>query len=322
MKKTNYFWFRMEINQRKFHLKHRLSDNGKTWPLVENAEQIPVPKIVIDLLKTKNYTIVKYLGSGKTSIVYLVQKVGTGTKFAAKIINLLSLSHIIRTIYVPNEIRILETTNHPNVLAMIEKIAAGDFIIMILEYGDGGDLWDWAWNRQPADYQLAKEYCLQVTRGLAYLHSKGITHRDIKPENVILCNGVAKISDFTFAEYVRDSTGDVIKDCLIMGTYQYMSPEKLTTTIHDPFIADAYALGITIYFVILKYFPFGEHEKDNYPYYYVYSKQIQHLERMEKMPYLICLFKQLLNPDPAERITPKQALKSIWFLRKTINSLN
>ena len=39
---------------------------------------------------------------------------------------------------------------------------------------------------------------LQVTRGLAYVHSKDAAHRDIKPENILLSDGVfpAKLGDF------------------------------------------------------------------------------------------------------------------------------
>ena len=78
----------------------------------------------------------------------------------------------------------------------------------------------------------AKNYTLQLFRGLNYLHSKGIIHRDIKPANILLMNNleVLKICDFGLS---KDSIRNGISDKATnhtshIGTRKYSSPEQLS----------------------------------------------------------------------------------------------
>ena len=78
---------------------------------------------------------------------------------------------------------------------------------------------------------------MQLVRGLAYIHEKGIAHRDIKLENILLTNlGHLKICDFgvSVLQQPKASRGDddkdekqykPIMDCC--GTPAYMAPEVI-----------------------------------------------------------------------------------------------
>ncbi|MAP08739.1 MAG: protein kinase, partial [Rhodopirellula sp.] len=62
-----------------------------------------------------------------------------------------------------------------------------------------------------------------ISRGVAYAHSRGIIHRDLKPENVLIDDGVPKIVDFGLAKFHRDAP-ELTRNGQVLGTPHYMSP--------------------------------------------------------------------------------------------------
>src|SRR5258705_4067218 len=93
----------------------------------------------------------------------------------------------------------------------------------------------------PIPPRKAIQYAMQVARGLAAAHAKGIAHRDLKPENLMILSGDhVKILDFGLAKLLRpdpttaddkDDTGPVAGTLTmtgeILGTPSYMSPEHV-----------------------------------------------------------------------------------------------
>ena len=108
----------------------------------------------------------------------------------------------------------------------------------------------------------------EVTLGLSYIHSKGMIHKDLKPENILLWRSpkssrlvLAKIADFGFAKQLKPGK-DEFSETLHPGTKSCMAPELLAVKegekVPATFEGDAYALGITIAYTVLKgRHPFG-----------------------------------------------------------------
>jgi eukaryotic-like serine/threonine-protein kinase len=103
----------------------------------------------------------------------------------------------------------------------------------------------------------AREWALQMARGLAAVHQKGIVHRDLKPENVFLTHdGSLKILDFGLAKLsersleavsgVQETVAFRTEPGFILGTFGYMAPEQVRGRAPDP-RADIFSLGLILY---------------------------------------------------------------------------
>ena len=111
----------------------------------------------------------------------------------------------------------------------------------------------------PIPPRKAIHYAIQIARGLAAAHAKGIAHRDLKPENLmILAGDHVKILDFGLAKLLRpdhatgadDDTGSIAGTLTmtgeIFGTPSYMSPEQVRDQPSDH-RTDIFALGAILY---------------------------------------------------------------------------
>src|SRR5260370_24707165 len=104
----------------------------------------------------------------------------------------------------------------------------------------------------------AIDYALQIARGLAAAHEKGIVHRDIKPDNVFITDdGRVKILDFGLAKLTAAVDGTQAQTDVptrkvntdpgtVMGTMGYMSPEQLKGEPADH-RSDIFSFGAILY---------------------------------------------------------------------------
>jgi len=94
---------------------------------------------------------------------------------------------------------------------------------------------------------------VQVCRGLAYAHERGIVHRDIKPSNIrLLDDGTAKIMDFGIAKL---GGTHLTKTGMMVGTVYYMSPEQVRGKPLDG-RSDVFSVGVILYELLAGARPF------------------------------------------------------------------
>jgi len=134
---------------------------------------------------------------------------------------------------------------HPAVVALHTVVDTPDFLYLVLEFCNGGDLYDAITDRQQssllADDESIKLVFLQILDAVEHCHSVGVYHRDIKPENILIAgDGTVKLADFGLASRDELSTDH---GC---GSSFYMSPEHQDVRPYSPAKADIWSLGILL----------------------------------------------------------------------------
>lgn len=141
------------------------------------------------------------------------------------------------------EIRILKTLNHENIILMFDAFETEREFCVVTEYAQG-ELFDILQDDKRLPEKTIQQIARQLVKALYYLHSNRIIHRDMKPQNVLIGpNGCIKLCDFGFARAMSNNT---IVLTSIKGTPLYMSPELVQEKPYDS-TSDLWSLGIILY---------------------------------------------------------------------------
>jgi serine/threonine protein kinase len=160
------------------------------------------------------------------------------------------------------ELRIMREMSHPNIVRLIAAYRSTEFVDLVLELVEGGELFDAIIERGSLNETDARKVMRQLTDGIVYVHSRGVAHRDLKAENVLLVRRDSleqvKIADFGLANVC--GTGAALKTSC--GTPDYVAPEILLGDGYD-FAVDMWSLGILAYVLLCGYPPFwGETQSE------------------------------------------------------------
>ncbi len=130
------------------------------------------------------YEIVGKLGEGAFGCVYKLFQKKTGFIRAVKVIKKQNIDNE----YLFNEIIVLKSIDHPNIIKTFECYFDSNHYYMIQEYCSGGDLYDYIKKQKFFNEKKAACIMYQLLSALNHLHSKKIVHRDLKPENIVFIN--------------------------------------------------------------------------------------------------------------------------------------
>ncbi|CAD7087920.1 unnamed protein product [Hermetia illucens] len=194
------------------------------------------------------------LGSGHFAVVKLARHVFTGEKVAVKVIDKTKLDEVSRA-HLFQEVRCMKLVQHPNVVRLYEVIDTQTKLYLILELGDGGDLYDYIMKHEGGlSENLAREYFRQIVRAISYCHQLHVVHRDLKPENVVFFEklGVVKLTDFGFSN--KFCPGQKLETSC--GSLAYSAPEILLGDSYDAPAVDVWSLGVILYMLVCGTPPF------------------------------------------------------------------
>ena len=207
------------------------------------------------------YEIIKEIGNGGDSRIFLVNNKKTNLKYALKEID---KNNIHNKSQYQNEIENLKKLSHPNIIKLYEIYEKSNLIHLILEYCSGGDLFEEILSKSIENSRFSeKESSIifkQIISAVSYCHSNKIVHRDLKPENILFLNEnkenpIIKIIDFGFSRNFNEN--NMFEK---VGTVYYMSPEILEGVYDE--LCDVWSCGIILYEMICGYPPFNG-EDDN-----------------------------------------------------------
>merc|ERR1712087_446781 len=144
------------------------------------------------------------------------------------------------------EIEVLQKCDHSNVVRLGDWCDTKKRIYMVVEFCDGGDVFERVVEYKKFSERSAIHVVQQVASGLAHVHTLGFVHRDLKPDNLMYLtkerDSEIKIIDFGLAGDCQQPPHTCKTPC---GTAHYAAPEVLSSQEYD-MSADMWSLGVII----------------------------------------------------------------------------
>ena len=143
------------------------------------------------MIKLGSYTIEKLLGEGSFGKVHLTKKEGDSKKYATKEIDREEIDSSEAKKYLINEIRILQSLNHPNIVKFVDIKKTKKHYYIMMEFCNGGELTKnlekyMIKNGTAFPEELVQHFMRQIIDAFKYIHGKKIIHRDVKLDNILL----------------------------------------------------------------------------------------------------------------------------------------
>ncbi|KAL4781589.1 hypothetical protein BJX76DRAFT_350075 [Aspergillus varians] len=214
------------------------------------------------------------LGSGATGRVRLAKHAVTGQTAAIKIVSkkcaAISQSDSIAAMDktagnfigsgarqmpsgIEREVVIMKLIEHPNVISLYDVWENRGELYLVLEYVEGGELFDYVSNHGPLPEEEAVRLFRQIIAGLGYCHRFSICHRDLKPENILLDGEHnVKLADFGMAA-LQPAGHWLNTSC---GSPHYAAPEIIYGRKYRGDRADIWSCGIILYALLTGFLPF------------------------------------------------------------------
>ena len=209
------------------------------------------------------YQVLKKLGEGGMSYVYLAKEIATGQEVAIKVLSPKLASDKSSVERLRREAGLAMRLDHPNVCRIFRLGESEDGLIyLVMPFLKGELLSDREVKGGPMDVATGVPLLRQVCAGLQHAHELQIVHRDLKPENIMLVpdtNGRDKavVMDFGLAKERRADPAiqKLTATGIILGTPEFMSPEQIRGKQLDA-RSDIYALGIVAFEMFTGKLPF------------------------------------------------------------------
>jgi serine/threonine-protein kinase len=160
-----------------------------------------------------------------------------------------------------DEARLASRVRHPNVVSIIDVVAAGGELLLVMDYVQGESLSKLIWAQRERKGRLVPRIASKImTEVLAGLHAAhearsdrgeplGIVHRDVSPQNILVgVDGISQVIDFGVAKAagrVQSTRHGELK-----GKLAYMSPEQIRGDSVDQ-RTDVYAASVVLWEILV-----------------------------------------------------------------------
>ena len=260
----------------------------------------------------KNYKLKTKIGEGAFGKVF-IGKDNSGNKYAIK---RLPKKNILKGRFQPNEIKMVKKLNHKNILGIKEVYEDMRKISLVMEYCEGGDLFDFIINSPEGklDDKTTIDIITQILDAINYLHNEvKICHRDLKPENCLIKvkntkKPLVKIIDFGTAHFIDKNNRITGK----IGTLKYMAPEIFNRPFYDEKV-DIWSAGVILYNMTTGREPFALDKKE-YKSHQVSNHEINF--DFIKNDDIRGFCQELLEKNPNKRIDAKNAFEKAKIIKK------
>ncbi|KAI9800625.1 MAG: hypothetical protein M1833_003283 [Piccolia ochrophora] len=273
----------------------------------------------------QQYTLLQQLGKGHFATVHLCAEKASGLRYAVKIFNKRSgVDDRSKTEGLQQEIAVLMSVSHPNMLCLKDTFDEDDGVYLVLELAPEGELFNLIITKSKLTEKETRRIFVQLFQGIKYLHERNIVHRDIKPENILLVDKDlnVKVADFGLAKII----GEESFTTTLCGTPSYVAPEILESSDHRKYTraVDVWSLGVVLYICLCGFPPFSD-ELYNAQHPYNLSQQIKMGRFDYPSPYwdpvgdpALDLIDHMLTVDVDERYTIDDCLRHPWITEQFV----
>ena len=212
----------------------------------------------VDQSLGSRYVLHEALGRGAMGQVFAGTVRDSGDPVAVKVLKpeLVSDPEVVARFM--QERQILTSIKNPNVVRVVDLVAEGETLAIVMELIQGQDLRRYLRDQRTLPPAEAVRLLIQLLYGMAAVHAAGVVHRDIKPENLLLDTSAGrpalKLTDFGVARLSYGAS--LTKLSSLIGTPEYMAPELAENDSATP-AADLYSAGIVLYEMLCGRTPFA-----------------------------------------------------------------
>jgi serine/threonine protein kinase len=250
------------------------------------------------------YPVVREIGSGATSRVYLARDPFAERDVAVKVF-LFTEQVDAQTERMMHKAFLAEASlagklNHPHIVDIFDAVAEPDHSYLVMEYVTGATLEAHSDVTSLLPLNKVVEIIFKCIRALEYAFQHGVIHRDIKPGNIMLSeDGETKVGDFGASFQQRH--GMETTQISGIGSPAYMSPEqiRMESLNHQ---TDIYSLGVVMYRLLTGRLPFDASSQAGLTYAILNTQPSRPIMLRPDLPPLLDeIVMKAIRKDPAER---------------------
>ncbi|EJD07417.1 Pkinase-domain-containing protein, partial [Fomitiporia mediterranea MF3/22] len=268
------------------------------------------------------WKIGRTIGKGAMGVVRIARHAKTGQYAAVKIMSKMQVIQSRRSLKnleddaerilraLEREIVVMKLVDHPNIMRLYDVWETSGELYLILEYVEGGELFDYIIERGRLSEAEALDYFQQLINAMDYCHRLNIAHRDLKPENILLDKDkILKVADFGMAAW---QCGDSLLKTSC-GSPHYASPEVISSQPYDGAISDVWSCGVILYALLAGKLPFDDEDV---------CALLQKVScgkfdmPTDIDPLAQDMLKRMLEKDVNKRIKISEIVKHPWFTSK------
>ncbi|MBU7216449.1 Stk1 family PASTA domain-containing Ser/Thr kinase [Staphylococcus gallinarum] len=210
---------------------------------------------MIGNLINERYKVIKKLGGGGMSTVYLAEDSILDRNVAIKAIRIPPGEKEATIKRFEREVHNLSQLSHNNIVNVFDVTENDENFFLVMEYIKGPTLAEYIQQHKPLDLQTVISFTKQIIDGIKHAHETQIVHRDIKPQNILVADDLTlKILDFGIAKALSETT--MTQTNHVLGTVQYLSPEQARGEMTDNG-TDIYSIGVVLYEMLVGKPPFS-----------------------------------------------------------------